>query len=58
MLSLKIPPRENTIETPDGEILFVNTKGGTLNLEHSLISLSKWESKYKKPFFKSHRRTN
>lgn len=50
MLSLKIPPRENTIETPDGEILFVTTKGGTLNLEHSLISLSKWESKYKKPF--------
>lgn len=29
---------------------FVNTKGITLRLEHSLISISKWEAKYKRPF--------
>ena len=29
---------------------FVNTKGITLRLEHSLISVSKWEAKYKRPF--------
>lgn len=29
---------------------FINTKGITLRLEHSLISISKWEAKYKRPF--------
>lgn len=29
---------------------FFNIKGVTLQLEHSLISISKWESKWKKPF--------
>ncbi len=29
---------------------FVNTKGITLRLEHSLISMSKWEAKYKRPY--------
>ena len=50
MLELVIPPRENIVETPEGDVLFKDTPGATLFLEHSLISVSKWESKYKKAF--------
>ena len=29
---------------------FVSVKGQTIQLEHSLVSISKWEAKWKKPF--------
>ena len=34
----------------DSRNLFINIKGGHYRLEHSLLAVSKWEAKYKKPF--------
>ena len=47
MLKITIPGQEFWDE---GQEEFVSTKGTTLQLEHSLVSLSKWESKWHKPF--------
>lgn len=47
MLQIDIPYQEFYNEAT-GE--FDRVQPCTLNLEHSLISLSKWESKWKKPF--------
>ena len=47
MLQITIP----SVEFWDGrKCEFVYTKPKTLQLEHSLVSLSKWESKWHKPF--------
>ena len=47
MLRITVPP----IEVWDSKNeRFINFKGQTLQLEHSLVSLSKWESKWHKPF--------
>lgn len=47
MLQITIPATEFWDESANK---FVNTKEQTLVLEHSLVSLSKWESKWCKPF--------
>jgi len=48
VLQITIPATE---QWDEGRMQFVYMKGQTLNLEHSLVSLSKWESKWCKPFF-------
>ena len=47
MLHLTINSREEWNETSQE---FVYTKGQALQLEHSLVSISKWEAKWCKPF--------
>lgn len=53
MLQITIPDRPKIEAWDEGTNTFVTipfVKGATLQLEHSLISLSKWESKWCKPF--------
>ncbi|MCM1524225.1 MAG: hypothetical protein NC120_07170 [Ruminococcus sp.] len=47
MLTLYIPAAEFYDEEKE---IFVNTEPKVLRLEHSLASISKWESKWHKPF--------
>lgn len=54
MLKIIIPPTELWDETKEE---FVTFKGKTLTLEHSLVSLSKWESKWCKPFVSNRDKT-
>lgn len=49
MLSITVPAGELTINLDD-EVRFIDTKEQNLLLEHSLISLSKWEQKWHKAF--------
>lgn len=54
MLTIKVPPSEFYNEETNE---FVTTKGMTLCLEHSLVSISKWESKWKKAFLGKQQKT-
>ena len=54
MLILKIPEQEY-YNNVTGE--FINCRACTLKLEHSLVSISKWESKWKKPFLTQESKT-
>ena len=47
MLQITIPEREYFDEESEQ---FFYIKRQTLSLEHSLLSVKKWESKWKKPF--------
>ncbi len=54
MLQLVLPAVEQWDERKQE---FVYSKEQTLQLEHSLVSLSKWESKYNKPFLSKQEKT-
>ena len=54
MLKITIPATELWDESSER---FIYTKEQTLQLEHSLVSLSKWESKWNKPFFSKEEKT-
>lgn len=55
MLQIEIPASEWWNESTNS---FINVKPVTLTLEHSLVSLSKWESKWCKPFLTKDSKTN
>jgi hypothetical protein len=54
MLQITIPAVEQWDERKQE---FITTKEQTLQLEHSLVSLSKWESKWCKPFLTKQEKT-
>lgn len=53
MLKIVVP----AAELFDGEGAFLYTKEQALQLEHSLVSLAKWESKWRRPFLSQGPRT-
>ena len=55
MLQITIPSIEFYDETRK---LFVSTKEQTLQLEHSLVSISKWESRWHKAFISNNEKTS
>ena len=54
MLYITIPERE-LFDQRTSE--FLTVKGQKLKLEHSLVSISKWEAKWKKPFLSRDEKT-
>ena len=54
MLQITIDPPELWDEEKQE---FIIIKGQTLQLEHSLVSISKWESKWHKPFLSKNEKT-
>lgn len=59
MLKLKVPiDPQLAFNEASEEFVTTATKFYTLELEHSLVSLSKWESFFKKPFLGSEAKTS
>lgn len=61
MLQIVIPPREADELWDEENNVFIPVpaqKEQVLQLEHSLVSLSKWESKWCKPFFDKREKSN
>ena len=56
MLTIEVPITQEGWDEEKQE--FVEPRCQTLQLEHSLVSLSKWESKWKKPFYSKRETTN
>lgn len=54
MLQILVPGRDYWDENKEE---FVSTEDQKLNLEHSLVSVSKWESKWKKPYLTDEQKT-
>lgn len=54
MLQIIVPPSEKWDEKKEEFVVF---KGQKLQLEHSLVSVSKWEAKWKKPFLTKDEKT-
>ena len=54
MLTITIPEKEYLDEKTN---TFITVKKQTLNLEHSLVSISKWEAKWTKPFLTEKQKT-
>lgn len=54
MLKITIPAIEQYDESTN---TFIMSKEQSLQLEHSLVSISKWESKWKKPFLSRDEKT-
>ena len=55
MLTVTIPAAEYYDDVKNE---FLNTKRQDLQLEHSLVSISKWEAKWNKPFIGKTTKTN
>lgn len=53
MLKITVPKQELWNEKTNEFVVF---EGATLSLEHSLVSISKWESKYHKPFITNNKK--
>lgn len=54
MLEIRVPGSEYYDEKRD---LFIQVEPAILTLEHSLLSISKWESKWHKPYLTKDRKT-